>query len=275
MNNELEKVPDLLSSLIIGDDNPDAQLLMARVFHRQGAMEIAVTLVEKVVNYQVDHAEAFGLLALLYFDLNEEELALQASVQALELDPGNYDALLVNVLSRLSTQETTVAEIEDLLQMNPQDSRLWFALGTTYMTEGNLIEAENALQKAVEIYPDFYDCYTVLAWTQLLNNKIDEAQTCYQTIAQLVPELADAWGGLALVAALKEDFLTAEQFIKQAKKLNPECFLTEIAQTIYFSHLQPAQAKQHLVKALKNSKVSISEKLAFIIEDITEPQQLH
>jgi hypothetical protein len=92
---------------------------------------------------------------------------------------------------------------------------------------------------------------------------------------ELVEELADAWGGLALVHALNEDFLKAEQLIHKAKKLNPSCFLTEIAESIYYNHKNPIKAKEHLVNALKNSNVPIGEKLAFIMEDIRGQQLLH
>lgn len=272
---DFEKAWEVLCPILEGEHYPEAELLMSRILHRQDSIDESIGLVEDILEHNPNDAEALGFLSLLYFDLNEEELAKQTSLRALNLNPENYDAKLVNIMIRLMTQETTIEEIEALLQINPQDSRLWFALGNTYMTQGDLDSAEATLRKAVAIYPQFYDCHISLGWCQLLNNHINAAHETYQSAAKLVEELADAWGGLALVYVLNEDFLQAEHFIKKAHELNPDCFLTEIAEAIYFNHKNPTKAKKHLVKALKNSGVPISEKLAFFIEEIQSGQRVH
>lgn len=272
---DFEKAWEILSPILEGEHYPEAELLMARILHRQDSMEESISLVEHILEHNPNDAEALGFLALLYFDLNEEELAKQTSIQALVFNPENYDAKLVNMLARLMTQETTIEEIKELLQINPQDSRLWFALGSTYMTQGDLKAAENTFQKAIEIYPSFYDCYIALAWCHLLNDCISDAHETYQNAVELVDSLAEGWGGLALVYVLNEDYIKAKQLINKANDLNPGCFLTEIAESIYYNHLNPKKAKKHLVKALKNTEIPISEKLAFFIEDIQGQQQLH
>ena len=272
---EFEKAWEVLSPILEGEHHPDAELLMARILHRQNSMEECISMVSTILEHNPVDGEALGFLSLLYFDLNEEEMADQISKQSLELKPENYDARVVSMMLRLLTQETTLEEIEALLQISPQDSRLWFALGSTYMTQGDLDSAEANLNKAVDINPGFYDCYITLAWCQLLNNHISEAHETYQDAAELVEELADAWGGLALVYALNADFIKAEQFIKKANDLNPECFLTDIAQCIYFNHHNPEQAKKHLTKAMANSGISLSEKLALFATEAHENQQIH
>ena len=272
---DFEKAWEVLAPTLQGEHYPEAKLLMARILHRQDSINEAIELINQVLEQNPEDAEALGLLALLYFDLNEDKLAEKNSQLALKIDADNYDARLVSVLLRLITQETTVEEIEDLIQVNSQDSRLWFALGNTYMIQGEMDKAEQNLQKAIEIYPDFYDCHIVLAWCQLLNDRIDEAHATYLTATQIVDEIADAWGGLGLIAALQEDFLKAEQLITKAKNLNPECFLTQVADAIYYNHKNPAKAKRNLVKALTATKVPVSQQLAFIIEEIENSQQVH
>ncbi|BCA94814.1 hypothetical protein TUM19329_11750 [Legionella antarctica] len=270
-----ENALEILAPILEGEHYPEAELLMARILHRQDSMDDAIGLVENILEQNPDDAEALGFLSLLYFDLNEDVVAKETSISALKINPDNYDAKLVNMLVRLITHETTVDEIEALLQINPQDSRLWFALGNTYMTQGDLDSAENTLQKAVEIYPEFYDCHIALAWCQLLNDRIAKAHETYQDAVELVDELADGWGGLALVYALNEDFVKTEQLINKANNLNPDCFLTQIAETIYFNYKNPQKAKEHLVDTLKNSTIPISEKLAASIEELQDKQPVH
>ncbi|WP_040535607.1 tetratricopeptide repeat protein, partial [Legionella drancourtii] len=272
---DLENAAQVLSPLIKGEHHPEAKLLMARILHGQGDLEQARDLINDVLAHDADDSEALGLLALVYFDLDEIERAAQASARALALNPDNYDAQLIDALSRLTTQETSVEELEKLLQLNPDDCRLWFALGNVHMSQGALDLAEHSLRKAIEIYPEFYDAYIALGWCLLLLDNVDDALIIYQAAAGIVPELADSWGGLALVAALNEDFLNAERLIQKSKDLNSDCFLAEIAESIYFNHKNPLKAKEHLVNALKNTKVPASEKLAFIIEDMQGTTQFH
>ena len=272
---DLNSASTVLSPIISGEHHPEAKLLMARILHGQGELEQALNLVTSVVEHEQDDSEALGLLALLYFDLDENDLAQQAAQQCLSLNPENYDARLIDAMLRLTTQETTVEEIEELLHINPDDCRLWFALGSVHMSQCTLDLAALSLQKAIEIYPEFYDCYIALGWCLLLQDNVAEAFNTYQVASDLVPELADSWGGLALIHALKEEYLEAEQLIEKSKKLNAECFLAEIAESIYFNHKNPIKAKEHLVTALRNSKVPVSEKLAFIIEDINSTTQIH
>lgn len=275
LSSDLENASKVLSALMDGKHHAEAKLLMARILHGQSDLDKARDLVTDVLSHNPDDSEALGLLALLYFDMDENELAGQTSRQALALNPDNYDAKLIDIMSRLPTQETSVEEVESLLQINPEDCRLWFALGSVHMTQGNLDLAKQSLRKAIEIYPEFYDCYIALGWCLLLQDKLNEALNTYQIAADFVPELADAWAGLALVHVLKENFLKTEQLIQKSRKLNSDCFLAEIAESIYFNHKNPKKAKKHLVKALKSSKIPVSEKLAFIIEDIQGPVQLH
>ncbi|MDI1352908.1 MAG: hypothetical protein PSV35_09135 [bacterium] len=265
---EFEQAIDLLRPLIDKEHYPSAELLMARILHRQDELEQAIHYIEHILEYNPDDAEALGFLSLIYFDMNEELLAKELSQKALAINAEIYDARLVNIVLRLMTQETTIEEIEELLRINPQDSRLWFALGSTHMTLGDLNSAEHTLLKAIEVYPEFYDCHIALAWCQLLNDHIKEAHETYQNAIELVDDLADAWGGLALVHALSNDLIKTEQLIEKANSINSECFLTEIAEIIYFNQTNPEQAKKSLVNMLNNTAIPISEKLAGLIEEI-------
>lgn len=257
------------------DEQPQTQLLMARILYHKGSLEEALHCVQKLTNQHPENEEALGFLALIHFDLNQEEAALKTSLQTLKLNPENYDALLVNLLMRLTTQETTIEEIETLLEINPQDPRLWFALGNTEMIQGHLDRAETNFQKAIDLYPEFYDCHIVLAWCQLLNDEILEALQTYHHAIKIDESIADAWAGLALIAVLTEELEQAEQFFKKVDSISSTCFLAEIAQAIYLSHKNPQKAQKKLQDTLKNTQLSLGQKLAFLVEDIQEGEQLH
>lgn len=275
INSDLENAEKILSPIMNGEHHAEAKLLMARIAHGQGDLDKALVLAKEVITNDEDDSEAWGLLAQIYFDMDESDLSIETAQQALALNPDNYDAKLISAMSGLTTQETSTEEIEKLLQVNPEDCRLWFALGSVHMSQGALDIAEQSFKKAIEIYPEFYDCYIALGWCLLLSDNIEEALINYQTAGEIVPELADSWGGLALVAALQEDFLRTELLIQKSKELNSDCFLVEIAESIYFNHKNPINAKEDLISTLKNNELSVSEKLAFIIGGMQETKPLH
>ncbi|WP_058535527.1 tetratricopeptide repeat protein [Legionella saoudiensis] len=275
INSDLENAAQTLAPVIEGEHHPEAKRLMARIHHGQGELDQALDLAKDVLTHDINDAETLGLLALLHFDRDENEQAIQAANQALEFNPDNYDAKLVHSMLGLTTQETTVEDIEKLLQINPGDCRLWFALGSAHMNQGDFERAEYSLQKAIEIYPEFYDCRIALGWCALLQDKLDDAFNAYQIATHQVAELADGWGGLALVAALQENNAHAEELIQKAKALSTDCFLAEIAEVICFNLTNPIKAKEHLVQTLRKTGVPVSEKLAAVIEELQEPALLH
>ena len=275
INSDLENAAQTLAPVIEGEHHPEAKRLMARIHHGQGELDQALDLAKDVLTHDINDAETLGLLALLHFDRDENEQAIQAANQALEFNPDNYDAKLVHSMLGLTTQETTVEDIEKLLQINPGDCRLWFALGSAHMNQGDFERAEYSLQKAIEIYPEFYDCRIALGWCALLQDKLDDAFNAYQIATHQVAELADGWGGLALVAALQENNAHAEELIQKAKALSTDCFLAEFAEVICFNLTNPMKAKEHLVQTLRKTGVPVSEKLAAVIEELQEPALLH
>jgi tetratricopeptide (TPR) repeat protein len=272
---ELEKSRLSLLPLMEHDPNPDTLLLMARILHKQKALDAALLQLQELLKTHPQHADALGLLALLHLDLNQDNKAKEIAQEALLIDANVYDAQLVLVLIGLIKNETTTEEIEALLRRNPKDSRLWFALGSIYLVKGEIDLAERALKKSVAIYAEFYDAYIALAWCQLIKDDLDEAEECYNTATQIVSDVADAWGGLALVYALKGEIWKAEPYIFKANELNPDCFLSELASAIAYCSKDPVKARDYLTGALGKSPLPISRQLALLMDEMEHSRALH
>jgi tetratricopeptide (TPR) repeat protein len=247
---------------------PSTQLLMARILHQQNALSEAIELVNNVIYNEPNNAEALAFLSLLHFDNNQADLAKKLSQQALALDTNVYEARLVGCQLGLATNETKVEEVYQLIEINPEDCRLWFTLGSTLVNEGDLISAVDHLSHALELNPQFYDCYIILAWCQLLTHEMHHAQATYQKAISLQEHLADGWAGLALIHALNKDLTTAEQFISKAKHLNEDCFLTDLAQVICLNYKNPRQAQDYLFSRLSSQKMTDSESILIIINEL-------
>jgi tetratricopeptide (TPR) repeat protein len=268
VDNQLEHAWGALSTINETEYTSLAQLLMARILHQQNELDEAIDFLNEYIKNTPNDAEALALLSLLYFDNNNEPLAQELSQRALSLDSTLYDARLVNIMLRLMTQETSLDEIKQLIEVNPQDSRLWFALGSTYMIQGDFASALVHLKNTLKIHPEFYDCHIALAWCQLLSDEVESAHETYQNAISLVDDLADGWAGLAIIYALNTDLEKAEQLISKAHTLNTNCFLTQIADVIYLNHKNPEKAQQHLFATLTNQQTPVSEKLALVINEL-------
>lgn len=266
-NLQLEEALATLDPLI-EDKHFRAIVLKGRILHRQGDYEKARTLLEDIEHLQEHDAEFLGLIALVYFDLEADEDSRKACTEALLLDPENYDAQLVKILLDLNEQKTNIKDIKSLLKICPDDSRLLFALASTQIMQGNLKAAKGTLKKTLEFHPEFYDCYIMLAWCQLSSDETNQARQSYQKAVDLADDLAEGWSGLALVHALTGNYDKAQPLIERAQALDAECFLAHLANCIYSNATNPKQAKSHLIKALKKSKMPISDKLGLFIDEV-------
>lgn len=266
LNNELSLAKEYLSSITDEEYKAPAQLLLARILHHEQGIEQAIELLEQLLEHNPNNPEVLGFLSLLYFDVNEEALAKELSQRALSINADIYDAKLVDVMLRLLIQETSVEEIKELLEINPKDSRLSFALGSTYMSQGEFVKAQEYLQNTLNIHPEFYDCYIALAWCQLLNNQASEAHETYQNAITLIDSLAEGWGGLALIHALNNDLENAQKLIDRALSLSSDCFLTKMAQVVFLNYSNPEQASKDFLQMITNQQTPLSQKLALIIE---------
>lgn len=269
LKRDFESALEVLLPIKEAEHPASVQILMGRIYYQNGVFDEAIAILTQCISKAPNEAEALSLLSLIYLDNHNEELADQFSHRALKLDPTLYDARLVQVMLGLMTQETDINELKALLELNPNDSRLWFALGSTYLTQGELPSAIVQFQKTLEIHPEFYDCYIALAWCQLLTDQITEAHETYQNAISIDDDLADGWAGLAIIYALNEDLEQAEQLINKANSIDEDCFLTQIAQVFYLNYKNPEKAQKHLLETLSSQNCSASEKLAMVMAELT------
>lgn len=248
-------------------------LLKAKILHHEEKIDDAITVLEQLE----PNAEVAGLLALLYFDNHDAIKAESFAQSSLSQNPSNYEGLLVSMLLRVLRSEATLAEIDALIEINPQDSRLWFALGTTQMRHMNFPAAEQALSKATTIWPHFYDSWICSGWCQLLQNNLRQAELAYQQAVNIDATAADGWGGLALVAALQNKMTKAKQELDQADSLDPECHLAAITRIILANQSSPMEAAKQFNLTFPDVAPEINRMInhALLTMNTVDKQTLH
>ena len=240
-------------------------LLQANILHHQHRVLDAITLLDDLALNHGLNAEIAGLLALLHLDNNDTVQAAVFARQALSFDPSNYQGQLVHLLLRTLRQEVTLAEIEALIAISPNDCRLWFALGTTHMRHMNILAAEQAFINASKLWPSFYDNWICLGWCHLLQNHLESAHAAYIEAVQLDSDGADGWGGLALVSALKNRIDESNEYLEKANALESKGFLTAVTQIILAYPSSPEKAAQHFNAAFPAVAPEMNRMLASAI----------
>ena len=251
-------------------------LLQANILHHQHAIPEAIALLDDLALKHGLNADIAGLLALLHLDNNDTVQAALFSRQALSLSPANYQGQLVRMLLRTLKQEVTLAEIEALIAINPNDCRLWFALGTTQMRHMNITAAELAFINASALWPSFYDNWICLGWCQLLLNHLDKANAAYLEAVQLDAEGADGWAGLALVSALKNRSDEANEYLNKAHSLDSDGFLLSVTRIILANQSSPDMAMKQFNMAFPEVAPEINRILTqAILNGDTSERVLH
>lgn len=202
----------------------------ARLLHHVGELDQAILLLEQ----SIKNPETLGLLALLHFDNNSIEKAELTSNEALTLQPTQSNGLLVQLLIKALNHEVTIHEVQDLLESQPNESRLWYVLGTTQLNQLNCLAAEEAFLKATNIHPEFYDCWICLGWCYLLQDNLNAAEAIYQNALNLDPEQAEGYAGLAIVNILQNKITEGESYLKQAENIDPNNFYVDFARKLIF-----------------------------------------
>lgn len=223
---------------------PDEVLFMkAKILLHLQKPDDAIALLKALQNKNPDDADVSGLLALLYFDLYELELAEFLSTHALECNPYQYDALLTVLLLKTFNKEATVSEIQTFLSSSPNESRLWFALGILFIKEEQIHSAIESFTKVTEIWPHFYEAWIQLGWCSLYQDDLEKTVTFFQKAVTIDENKADGWGGLSLVYALQNNNSKASHCLTKALSLNNQCYLAELSDLILKNQCQSGNKK--------------------------------
>lgn len=223
----------------------DMHLLHARCLHHLGQREAAIEVLQKLAS---DKPEAEGLLALLLHELDRSEDALAAANRALANDPNQLEALLARASTLIEQDQYGAArhDLEFATQQHPHCGRAWSGLAQLDFRDFNFDRAQLALEKAVVQMPNHIGTWHLLAWLFIMKGDVAQAKTAFQRSYEIDRNFGETHGGLAVIAALEGQPKLADEYIKRAKRLNPNGFAAQYAAMV----LLEKQGKAAEAKAL-------------------------
>ncbi|MDR1166039.1 MAG: tetratricopeptide repeat protein [Deltaproteobacteria bacterium] len=144
--------------------------------------------------------------------------------EGLLLDPGHQN--LLNSLGvchgRLGDQKAALAAFEDVIRQNPDDLMANFNKGCSYLWNGQLEEAEKALQKAASLAPDRPEVLHQLGKTALELGHVPTALEALGRAAAGKNRRGEVFSLLGQAKLLAGDRNGAKSAFKQAVKIHPD-----------------------------------------------------
>ncbi len=111
-----------------------------------------------------------------------------------------------------------VAVVATLVWRSPA---FWCWQGDRALRGGQLVGAENAYNRALDLEDTLPEAIYGLGWTYLLAGLTDEAREQFRRCTQVAPGFFGGWRGLGALAAQEGEVLAAETHLRKAHGLAP------------------------------------------------------
>jgi len=152
------------------------------------------------------------------------------------------------------TADPAIYVYETALKSRPDVPRLWFGLGLSQYLASRLNEAEQALQKAIALDPQYEAAYVVLGDLLEQNNRTADALDVFRKAMEIRPDLYLPYYCYGKLAAKegKENGADAIAKLRKAVSLNPNFPEAhyELGKALVQSG-QTSEAIEHLKKSLE------------------------
>src|SRR6266540_2151531 len=169
--------------------NAAARMALARSLLVRGELGRAETEIAVLLRGLPNSATVHALNGMLQARRNNQAAARTSFERALELTPGNFEAIggLVGLDIQAKQFGTAVNRIDAELTKQPDRSELLALAGRVYDQAGQTDKAEQALRRAVTADPRFSTAYAMLAQLYMKQQRLDAARAEFQGMVKRDP----------------------------------------------------------------------------------------
>lgn len=208
--------------------------LLVRTLHYLGELDEAIAAAQAHLEDEPGNGEIAGMLSLLFVDVDQLPQAQEWAQRALSLVPDNLDALLAASTVALAAEDTDAARVlaNRALAVQPRNGRVWSNLGLADMLDFEFDAARRNLTKAVHYMPEHIGTWHLLGWVQMLQRDLEGAEASFRQALALDDNFGETHGALATLAAMRGDWVQANEHEKVARRLDPESMYSRYAQVL-------------------------------------------
>ena len=135
-------------------------------------------------------------------------------------DPGEMRTIEMTLVRKdgsLPTTRTAVSFVQNV----PQEARDSFSTGVKLLREGRSKESLASLQKAVSIFPDYFDARFTLAREFIKQRNFNEAITHLEHARRINPKDDRVFQSFGIIMMQQQKFAVAARIFAEASRLNP------------------------------------------------------
>ncbi len=186
-----EAIKEGRKTLALKPDMPDVRPKLAKWVGEEGGTDEAIALLEKEREISPANADVLQKLAGFYKEAGRPDDEAKAVAKWAELAPENTEALIA--LAGIKTRSNDFAGAEQifrkLAEKDPENAyRMFFNVGASiWNAKGDMNNAIAALQKSVDLKPDFAKSRKFLGDCLLNVGKLAEARAQYEKFVELAP----------------------------------------------------------------------------------------
>ncbi|MDQ6683977.1 MAG: hypothetical protein M3Z16_02510, partial [Pseudomonadota bacterium] len=246
-----------LAPLLEGGDKPMAQppalqALWVRLLHRAGELERALQwLARSEADGQLDPLAA-GVGSLAALDDADFKASLRWAEAALQAGAVTSEALVARASLAIAEQDVERARalLERALVGNPDDGRIWSAIGFAELLGQRLDAARAAFARAVATMPEHVGTWHGLGWTAIAQQQLEAARAAFARAVELDRNFAESHGGLAVVEALAGETSQARASIGRALGLDRASLSARYAEALLAGDARNVEAVLRLGERL-------------------------
>lgn len=202
-----------------------ARVDLAAGYYRSGQMAVALEEARRATTIDPNFADAYGLLGLIYLDMNERREAEDNFQRALRLDPAgselanNYGWYLCQTGRERESVEYFERALRDPLYATP--SRAAQNAGSCLLRLKDHAGAERYLRRAFELDASNAGTKYLLSRTYLATGQVDRATFYYNLLAKSVESTPETlWLGVRIARA-NGDLRTESQLARELQERFP------------------------------------------------------
>ncbi|MCO4855919.1 hypothetical protein MKD49_05410 [Herbaspirillum sp. WGmk3] len=228
------------------------QSMWLRCLHHLGELERAMVWALKREEAGTLAAEAMGVASLIAIDSEQIPSAKRWAENALATLPRLHEAQLSYATVALGDRDSNTAQqtARDILSRTPGSGRAWSILGLAQMLAFDLPAARVSLQKSVEFMPSHIGTWHGLAWSCFLAKDYVAAQGAFEEALARSHNFSETHGGLAVLAAVNKQRAAAEEHLRRAFGLDPQCMTAQYARAILDGTLKDEQSVHALARKM-------------------------
>ena len=198
--------------------NPAVLMNLGATYIQQENYDLAVQLLEQVVQVAPNFSDAQYNLANAYWRGGQPELAIRSCEKILTISKDHFWATLLRglVCEELGHIDEAIVDFKRAAKLNPKHNSAHHQLFKLYRDRNELEEAADYLRQAVEIQPKNVGYQKELGSLYIVMKKWDLAKATFETILDFKPKDVTALASLANLHLSRNHPEQSESLLREA-----------------------------------------------------------